>query len=202
MPGAAGMRVPGKVSVVVTRAWERAVEPGEFVIETGPSSDRTRGARLTVTAPTSGRETKNRARTLNSAPLPRKGGGIAPGRGQSLTVTQTGRQKQLTRSPGSEQNADRPDGCTARKCGAATGIWRHPEAMVTPRLTVQPPTPSGGRLVTMHVNGCERRLGTAHSDHDLVVLLSAAGLADPERVLDDPSVIEWQGAQAHVYQAG
>ncbi|WP_327239339.1 glycoside hydrolase family 3 C-terminal domain-containing protein [Streptomyces sp. NBC_01318] len=43
----------------VTRAWERAVEPGEFAIETGPSSDRTCGARLTVTAPTSGRETKN-----------------------------------------------------------------------------------------------------------------------------------------------
>ncbi|WP_328625014.1 hypothetical protein OHA88_08980 [Streptomyces sp. NBC_00353] len=38
---------------------ERAVEPGEFAIETGPSSDRTRGTRLTVTAPTSGREAKN-----------------------------------------------------------------------------------------------------------------------------------------------
>jgi beta-glucosidase len=38
----------------VTRSWERAVEPGEFTIETGPSSDRTRGARLTVTAPPSG----------------------------------------------------------------------------------------------------------------------------------------------------
>ncbi|WP_030924198.1 glycoside hydrolase family 3 N-terminal domain-containing protein [Streptomyces sp. NRRL B-24720] len=38
----------------VTRSWERAVEPGEFTIETGPSSDRTRGARLTVTAPRSG----------------------------------------------------------------------------------------------------------------------------------------------------
>lgn len=53
----------------------------------------------------------------------------------------------------------------------------------------------------MHANGCERRLGTAHSDHDLVALLSAAGLAAPERVLDDPGVIEWQGARAHVYQA-
>ncbi|WSM11551.1 hypothetical protein OHB49_05615 [Streptomyces sp. NBC_01717] len=74
--------------------------------------------------------------------------------------------------------------------------------MVTPRWTVQAPTPSGGRLVTMHANGCERRLGTAHSDHDLVALLSAAGLAAPERVLDDPGVIEWQGARAHVYQAG
>lgn len=50
----------------------------------------------------------------------------------------------------------------------------------------------------MHANGCERRLGTAHSDHDLVALLSAAGLAAPERVLDDPGVIEWQGARARV----
>lgn len=56
--------------------------------------------------------------------------------------------------------------------------------------------------MTMHANGRERRLGTAHSDHDLVALLSAAGLAAPERVLDDPGVIEWQGARAHVYQAG
>ncbi|WP_285565428.1 glycoside hydrolase family 3 N-terminal domain-containing protein [Streptomyces sp. RTGN2] len=34
----------------VTRDLERAVEPGEFEVETGPSSDRTRGARLTVLA--------------------------------------------------------------------------------------------------------------------------------------------------------
>ncbi|RDG36974.1 glycoside hydrolase family 3 N-terminal domain-containing protein [Streptomyces corynorhini] len=34
----------------VTRSLERAVEPGTFEIETGPSSDRTLGARLTVTA--------------------------------------------------------------------------------------------------------------------------------------------------------
>lgn len=74
--------------------------------------------------------------------------------------------------------------------------------MVTPRWTVQAPSPSGGRLVTMRANGCERQLGTAHSDHDLVVLLAAAGLTVPERVLDDPGVVEWQGARAHVYQAG
>lgn len=54
----------------------------------------------------------------------------------------------------------------------------------------------------MHANGCERRLGTAYSDHDLVVLLAAAGLTAPERDLDNPGVIEWQGARAHVYQAG
>ncbi|MEU1436315.1 glycoside hydrolase family 3 N-terminal domain-containing protein [Streptomyces sp. NPDC005786] len=34
----------------VTRDLERAVEPGEFEVETGPSSDRTRGVRLTVLA--------------------------------------------------------------------------------------------------------------------------------------------------------
>ncbi|MFJ6462135.1 glycoside hydrolase family 3 N-terminal domain-containing protein [Streptomyces sp. NPDC091387] len=38
----------------VTRALERAVEPGEFAIGTGPSSDRTREAPLTVTARTGG----------------------------------------------------------------------------------------------------------------------------------------------------
>ncbi|MFD0021336.1 glycoside hydrolase family 3 N-terminal domain-containing protein [Streptomyces sp. NPDC058382] len=38
----------------VTRAWERAVEPGEFAIGTGPSSDRTQEAGLTVTASPSG----------------------------------------------------------------------------------------------------------------------------------------------------
>lgn len=38
----------------VTRALERAVEPGEFAIGTGPSSDRTREARLTVTGRTGG----------------------------------------------------------------------------------------------------------------------------------------------------
>ena len=55
--------------------------------------------------------------------------------------------------------------------------------------------------MTMHADGCERRLGTVHSDHDLVVLLTGAGLAAPERILDDPDVIEWRGARAHVYQA-
>ena len=44
----------------VTRAFERAVEPGEFTIETGPSSDRTRGARLTVTAPAGDSPAKHR----------------------------------------------------------------------------------------------------------------------------------------------
>ncbi|MFJ2703803.1 glycoside hydrolase family 3 N-terminal domain-containing protein [Streptomyces sp. NPDC087428] len=38
----------------VTRALERAVEPGEFAVGTGPSSDRTREAPLTVTARTGG----------------------------------------------------------------------------------------------------------------------------------------------------
>ncbi|GAA1195960.1 glycoside hydrolase family 3 N-terminal domain-containing protein [Streptomyces hebeiensis] len=43
--------VVARTPASVTRSGERAVEPGEFGIETGPSSGRTRAARLTVTAP-------------------------------------------------------------------------------------------------------------------------------------------------------
>ncbi|TXL86613.1 glycoside hydrolase family 3 N-terminal domain-containing protein [Streptomyces sp. IB2014 016-6] len=47
-------RVGPRALASVTRGWERAVEPGEFAIETGPSSDRTRDTRLLVTAPAAG----------------------------------------------------------------------------------------------------------------------------------------------------
>lgn len=43
-------RVEAQTLASVTRDLERTVEPGEFEMETGPSSDRTRGARLTVLA--------------------------------------------------------------------------------------------------------------------------------------------------------
>ena len=66
-----GARTPASV----TRAWERAVQPGECAIETGTSSDRTRGARLTVTPqPAAGR----RSEPGRSIPPP------FPGRGAEL----------------------------------------------------------------------------------------------------------------------
>lgn len=71
--------------------------------------------------------------------------------------------------------------------------------MATQPITIHAPTPSGGRLVTVHVNSRDEKLGLAHSDHDVIVFLADAGLTDPERILDNPAVVEWQGAGAHQY---
>ncbi|MFI8193868.1 hypothetical protein ACIF8T_34730 [Streptomyces sp. NPDC085946] len=56
------------------------------------------------------------------------------------------------------------------------------------------PSLSGGRRVTVHSHGQDEILGTAYSDHDLVVFLEGAGVADPEVILDAPS--GWSGAAA------
>ena len=54
--------------------------------------------------------------------------------------------------------------------------------------------------MTVHVNNHDERLVLAHSDHDVIVFLADAGLMDPERILDNPAVVEWQGAGAHEYE--
>ncbi|WP_229695701.1 hypothetical protein [Streptomyces lacrimifluminis] len=51
----------------------------------------------------------------------------------------------------------------------------------------------------MHDSGRDEILGTAYSDHDLVVFLEGAGVADPEAVLDDPLWVEWRGGPAHEF---
>ncbi|MFI1795490.1 hypothetical protein ACH40D_45140 [Streptomyces olivaceoviridis] len=48
------------------------------------------------------------------------------------------------------------------------------------------PSQSGGRRVTVHWHGRDEVLGLAHSDHDLVVFLEAAGVGDPDGALGDP----------------
>ena len=68
--------------------------------------------------------------------------------------------------------------------------------MVVHRLSA-----SGGRLVMLRRHGRERILGLAHSDHDLIVFVEAAGVADPESVLDDPRRLEWRGDCAHQWDA-
>ncbi|MGY1584558.1 hypothetical protein [Streptomyces sp. MN13] len=40
-------------------------------------------------------------------------------------------------------------------------------------------------------------LGTAYSDHALVVLLEGADVTDPEATLDDPRWVERRGGPAH-----
>jgi hypothetical protein len=68
-------------------------------------------------------------------------------------------------------------------------------------IVVHRPSLSGGRRVTVHRHGQDEILGTAHSDHDLVVFLQAAGIADPEAVLDDPRWVEWRDGPAHQFSA-
>ncbi|TXS51928.1 hypothetical protein [Streptomyces sp. t39] len=73
--------------------------------------------------------------------------------------------------------------------------------MRTAPIIVHRPSGSGGRRVTVHTQGRDEILGTAYSDHDLVVFLEAAGILDPETVLDDPRWVEWRGGRAHHWSA-
>ncbi|MEU6347041.1 hypothetical protein ABZ883_39560 [Streptomyces sp. NPDC046977] len=72
------------------------------------------------------------------------------------------------------------------------------------RFVVHGPSPRGGRLVTMHRADCveDDYVGTAFSEHDLLLILRSAGLPDPELVVDDPRWVEWQGAAAHRWGSG
>ncbi|MCM2388750.1 hypothetical protein [Streptomyces albipurpureus] len=68
-------------------------------------------------------------------------------------------------------------------------------------IVVHRPSLSGGRRVSMHRHGRDEILGLAFSDHDLVVFLEAAGITDPDLIMDDPAWVEWRGAGAHHWTA-
>jgi hypothetical protein len=53
----------------------------------------------------------------------------------------------------------------------------------------------------VHSRGQDEILGTAFSDHDLVVFLEGAGAAEPEAIWDDPQWGEWRGGPAHQFHA-
>jgi hypothetical protein len=52
----------------------------------------------------------------------------------------------------------------------------------------------------VHSHGRDEILGTAYSDHDLVVFLQAAGVDEPEAVLDDARWVEWRGGRPHEWR--
>ncbi|MGW7197658.1 hypothetical protein [Streptomyces chryseus] len=74
------------------------------------------------------------------------------------------------------------------------------ESVTSAPNVVHRPSDSGGRRVTVHRSGWDEILGTAHRDHDLVVFLEGAGVAEPDAILDDPqwvdgtSTVSWTGA--------
>ncbi|MGW1887233.1 hypothetical protein [Streptomyces sp. NPDC001970] len=55
--------------------------------------------------------------------------------------------------------------------------------------------------MTVHRAGHDEILGLAHSDHDLIVCLEAAGILDAARVIDDPAWVEWRGGCTHEWSA-
>ncbi|PNG21985.1 hypothetical protein [Streptomyces cahuitamycinicus] len=59
-------------------------------------------------------------------------------------------------------------------------------------IVVHPPSRTGGRRVTVHSGARDEILGTAYSDHDLVVFLEGAGVQDA-----DSMWVEWRGGRAH-----
>ncbi|MEU0786501.1 hypothetical protein ABZ341_33605 [Streptomyces sp. NPDC006173] len=73
--------------------------------------------------------------------------------------------------------------------------------MTSTPIVVHRPSISGGRRVSVHRHGRDEILGTAYSDHDLVVFLEAAGVADAELGLDDPRWVEWRDGPAHEWSA-
>ncbi|WP_093802133.1 hypothetical protein [Streptomyces sp. Wb2n-11] len=68
-------------------------------------------------------------------------------------------------------------------------------------IVVHRPSASGGRRVTLHRHGRDEILGLAYSDHDLAVFLEAAGVLDPDELMDNPLWVEWRGADAHQWDA-
>ncbi|MFH9821155.1 hypothetical protein [Streptomyces sp. NPDC017230] len=73
--------------------------------------------------------------------------------------------------------------------------------MTSAPIVVHRPSPSGGRRVSVHRHGRDEILGTAYSDHDLVVFLDGVGITDPEAVLDQPQWVEWRDRPAHDFGA-
>ncbi|MFG2993967.1 hypothetical protein ACGFZK_32530 [Streptomyces sp. NPDC048257] len=68
-------------------------------------------------------------------------------------------------------------------------------------VTVHRISASGGRRVTIRVNGVDTVLGVAYTDRDLIKFLRRLEVPDPEElVLGDSPGIGWQGGHPHVYE--
>ncbi|MFE9976613.1 hypothetical protein ACFYRD_39440 [Streptomyces hirsutus] len=72
--------------------------------------------------------------------------------------------------------------------------------MTAAPVVVHQPFRTGGRRATAHCRGRDEMLGTACSDHDLVVVLQAAGVDDPEVVLDAPRWVWAERCGGHPHE--
>lgn len=67
-----------------------------------------------------------------------------------------------------------------------------------PPVVVHPPSPTGGRRVTVDA----QILGLAHGPRDVVEFLRRAGLDEDAISLDDQQLIEWRGGGPDAWQPG
>lgn len=93
-------------------------------------------------------------------------------------------------------------GCSLSEC--CSPLCGTLDIMEGARFVVHGLSPSGGRLVTMHREGRmeDDYVGTAFSDHDLLLILRSAGLPEPGLAVDGPRWVEWRGAEAHRWGTG
>nr|WP_274911837.1 hypothetical protein [Streptomyces sp. WZ-12] len=64
-----------------------------------------------------------------------------------------------------------------------------------PLVVVHPPSPTGGRRVTVNAEN----LGLAYGPRDVVEFLRRAGLDEDEISLDDSRLITWRGGGSDVW---
>ncbi|AOR30057.1 hypothetical protein BFF78_02300 [Streptomyces fodineus] len=64
-------------------------------------------------------------------------------------------------------------------------------------VIVEPPSPDGGRRVTIR----GEVVGTAYHLLDVVELLRRQGLPETDTTLDDPDLIEWRGGGPDAWTA-
>ncbi|MGV4988756.1 hypothetical protein ACWC0C_09790 [Streptomyces sp. NPDC001709] len=65
-------------------------------------------------------------------------------------------------------------------------------------VIVEPPSPDGGRRVTIR----GEFVGTAYHLLDLVEYLRRRGLPETDTTLDDPDLIEWRGGGPEAWPGG
>ncbi|MEU8672724.1 hypothetical protein [Streptomyces anulatus] len=70
--------------------------------------------------------------------------------------------------------------------------------MTSAPIVVHRPSILDGRPVTVHGRGRDEILGTVYSDHDLVVFLEGAGVAELDSILDDLQWVEWRRSRPRV----
>ncbi|MFC8016387.1 hypothetical protein [Streptomyces cinereoruber] len=120
-----------------------------------------------------------------------------------LTITPYVKQEESGQKPAEHPShalASRTSSSGERSLCRGGRAWRREEGSVmvvgmAALIVVGEGSVLKGRQVQVMRRGKAQYVGTAFSDHDVVAILQAAGLSDPEEVLDDPRWVQWCGGR-------